>query len=80
MPDPLLLAHVLTVAAVLDAAVGVAFFIRWSANQGYGRGTPQYATARDSRRAAILAAVSALVILALAWLTPLGAVRLGGGA
>ena len=77
MPDPLLLAHILTVAALLDALVGIAFYVRWKGLRAHGRGTPLYARARDSRRAAIWAGASALVLLALAWLTPLGEVRLG---
>ena len=77
MPDPLLLGHVLTLAAVLDFLVAVAFYVRWQGLRAHGRGTPLYARARDSRRAAIWAGASALVILALAWLTPLGGVRLG---
>ena len=76
MPDPLLLAHVLTLAALLDALVGAAFFARWQSNKGYGRGTPQYATARDSRRAAVWALGSAILILLLAWATPLGDIPL----
>ena len=72
MPDPLTLAHILTVAAVLDALVGVAFYVRWRGLRAHGRGTPLYARARDSRRAAIWAGASALLLLALAWATPLG--------
>ena len=80
MPQPLTLAHLLTLAAVLDALVGIAFYARWRGLRAHGRGTPLYARARDSRRAAFLAGGSALVILLLAWATPLGDVVLGGAA
>ena len=76
MPQPLTLAHVLTLAAVLDALVGLAFYMRWSGLRAHGRGTPLYARARDSRRAAALAGGSALALLLLAWATPLGRIPL----
>ena len=76
IPDPLLLAHLLTLVAALDALVAAVFFARWTSLKGRGRGTPQYATARDSRRSALLTGGSALILLAIAWATPLGGIPL----
>ena len=76
MPQPLTLGHILTLAAILDALVGIAFYARWNGLRAHGRGTPLYARARDSRRAAFLAGGSALALLLLAWATPLGRIPL----
>ena len=75
-PDPLLLAHLLTLVAALDALAAIVFFARWSSLKRHGRGTPRYATARDSRRSALLTGGSALILLAIAWATPLGDIPL----
>ena len=58
----------LALLALLYGAWQLVVFVN---HRGHGRGTPQYARARDARRFALVAAALALILLAAGWLTPL---------
>ncbi|MDP8994120.1 MAG: hypothetical protein M3N07_03915 [Pseudomonadota bacterium] len=77
MPDPLTLGHLLTLAAALAALYALWQLAVWAGNRGHGRGTPQYARARDGRRYALWGFAAALLLVALGRLTPLGDMALG---
>jgi len=70
--------HVLMIAAGLAALYGLWQLSVWARHRGFGRGTPQYASARDGRRFALWSFAAALVLAGLC-LTPLCTVALGGG-
>jgi hypothetical protein len=72
MPETITLGHLL----VLLAALALLYAL-WQASiflkhQGAGPGTPQYARRRDGKRYAVWALLAALLLVALASLTPLG--------
>jgi hypothetical protein len=79
MPATINLGHVLLLVAAIDLVAAVGFVLSSQRHAGYGRGTPQYARARTSRRAALYALVSAVVFAAAGWLTPLRDIALMGG-
>jgi hypothetical protein len=72
------LGHVLLVLAALVALYGLWQLSIWARHRSYGRGTPQYAMARDGRRYALVSLAFALLFAGLC-LTPLCNVALGGG-
>ena len=78
MPATLYLGHVLALLVLLAILASIGFGFSWARHRGYGRGTPQYARARDARRSAAYALVAALVLAGL-WLTPLCDVAIAGG-
>ena len=73
------LGHVLLLVAAIDLVAAGGFVLNSQRYAGYGRGTPQYARARTSRRAAVYAVVSAVALAAVGWLTPLRDMALMGG-
>ena len=80
MPDPVTWGHVLMLAGVL-----VGLYALWQlaiafSNGGHGRGTPQYARARDARRSAFYAVAVAIVLILVGWATPLGGIVVSRGA
>ena len=77
MPQTITLGHLLLLLAALAivyALVQASIFMKHSSA---GRGTPQYARRRDGRRYAVWAMLVALLLLALAFLTPLGGMAIG---
>jgi hypothetical protein len=78
MMDDLTLGHVLIALAALEAIGAIVSALNWARYRDQLRGTPLYARKRDARRLTILLAVSAAALLALACLTPLGHIALGG--
>jgi hypothetical protein len=63
--------HVLMIAAAADALGAAIYASRWLKYKDELRGTPLYARRRDARRLALLMGAVALVLLAIALLTPL---------
>ena len=76
MPDPVTLGHVLMLVAALVALYGLVQLAAWLVNRSFGRGTPQYARARDGKRFAAWSFAVAALLLALACLTPIGEMAL----
>ena len=76
--ENLTLCHVLTALAALDLLAAVFFGMSWMKYSKELRGTPLYARGRDARRLTIWLAIGAVLMLALAYLTPLGDIALGG--
>ena len=75
--DNLTLGHVLVALAALEAIGAIVSALNWARYRDELRGTPLYARKRDARRLFILLAVSAIALLILACLTPLGDIALG---
>jgi hypothetical protein len=50
MPDPLYWGHVAMLVGLLAGLYGLWQAAIWAKYRGFGRGTPQYARARDGRR------------------------------
>ena len=63
IPDPITWGHLLMLAGLVAALYGAVQLVAYVRHRGYGRGTPQYARARDGRRFATLAAAAALALL-----------------
>ena len=78
MPENLTLCHVLTALAALDLLAAVYFGMTWMKYSNELRGTPLYARKRDARRLTIWLVIGAVLMLVLAYLTPLGDIALGG--
>ena len=76
MPDPITLGHVLMLVAALVAVYGLVQFAAWFGNRNFGRGTPQYARARDGKRFAAWSFAVAALLLAAGALTPLAGLAL----
>ena len=74
MISGLTVAHLLT--ALAAAAALVALMQYAAARRHAVPGTPGYARARDARRYAVAAGGAALILFALAWLTPFGPIVL----
>jgi hypothetical protein len=72
--------HILLLVAAIDLIAALGFVASAQRHAGYGRGTPQYARARTSRRAAVYAVAMAIAIAAAGWLTPLRDMAVMGGA
>ena len=72
MPDTITLGHVLILLGALCALYALWQASVFARHSGAGRGTPQYARRRDGRRYAVWALLAALLLFALAMLTPLG--------
>ena len=71
MPETITLGHLLMLLgalALLYALWQASIFLKY---RSFGRGTPQYARRRDGRRYAVWALLVALLLAALALLTPL---------
>ena len=79
MSATITIGHLLLLIAAIDLIAGLSFLASSRRHAGYGRGTPQYARARTSRRAALYAFVSAIAFAAIGWLTPLRDLGLMGG-
>ena len=73
------LGHVLLLAAAIDLVAAAGFMLNSQRHAGYGRGTPQYARARTSRRAALYAVVTAILLGIAGAATPLRGIALMGG-
>jgi hypothetical protein len=73
LPDPITWGHVLILLAALIGLYGLAQLVIWLRHRGpqHGRGTPGYARARDGRRYATWSILAALILVAIACLTPL---------
>jgi hypothetical protein len=71
IPDPVTVGHLLVLAAVLVGLYGLVQLGVWLRNRSFGRGTPQYARARDGKRYAIWALLAAALLAAIGCLTPL---------
>lgn len=76
MPDPITLGHLLVLAGGLVALYGTAQLAIMLANRSHGRGTPQYARARDGRRYGTWAILAAILLVALGAFTPLAGIAL----
>ena len=72
MPDTITLGHLLILIAALVALYALYQASIWLKQRGHIYGTPQYARARDGRRYAVWSLIAALILAALACLTPLG--------
>ena len=70
--ENLTLCHVLTALAALDLLAAAFFGMTWMKYNKELRGTPLYARGRDARRLTIWLVIGAVLMLALAYLTPLG--------
>ena len=79
MPVTITLGHVLLLAAAIDLIAAAGFMMNSKRYAGYGRGTPQYARARTSRRAALYAVVTGALFGIAGALTPLRDIALMGG-
>lgn len=73
MPDTITLGHVLLLLAAVALAYALLQASAFVKHQGAGPGTPQYARRRDGKRYAVWGLLVAILLLALATLTPLGA-------
>ena len=73
------LGHVLLLVAAIDLVAAAGFMMNSQRHAGHGRGTPRYARARTSRRAALYAVVTAIVFAIVGVLTPLRDIALLGG-
>ena len=78
MMENLTVCHVLVALAALDLVAAILFGMRWMKYSSELRGTPLYARGRDARRMTIGLVIGAIVLLILAYLTPLGAIALSG--
>ena len=78
MMENLTVCHVLTALAALDLLAAVFFAMTWMKYSKELRGTPLYARGRDARRLTIWLAIGAVLMLGLAYLTPLGDIALSG--
>jgi hypothetical protein len=74
------LGQLLMLAGALAALHGAWQLAAMLRSGGHGRGTPQYAAARDARRFAIWSFAAALVLILAGALTPLAAMPISGGA
>lgn len=75
--ENLTVGHVLLVVAAFEALGAIFCGLAWMRHRSELRGTPLYARGRDARRLTLWLAVSALFLLLLAALTPLGHIPLG---
>ena len=71
MPDPITFGHLLMLAGLLLGLYGLWQVLTWARHRGSGRGTPQYARARDGRRYAIWSLALAAFLFAAGCFTPL---------
>ena len=76
MIENLTLCHVLVALAALDLVAAILFGMRWMKYSSELRGTPIYARGRDARRVTIALVIGAVLMLALAYLTPLGGIAI----
>ena len=76
--ENLTLCHVLVALAALDLIAAAFFAMTWMKYSKELRGTPLYARGRDARRLTIWLVVGAVLMLVLAYLTPLGDIALSG--
>ena len=74
--ENLTVCHVLVALAALDLVAAALLGMRWMKYSKELRGTPLYARGRDARRLTIWLAIGAVLMLALAYLTPLGDIAL----
>ena len=72
MMENLTVCHILVALAALDLIAAAFFAMTWMKYSKELRGTPLYARGRDARRLTIWLVLGAVVMLALAYLTPLG--------
>jgi hypothetical protein len=72
MPETVTLGHLLILLGALAALYAAWQASVFARHGGAGRGTPQYARRRDGRRYAVWGLLVALLLFALALLTPLG--------
>ncbi len=77
MPDTITLGHLLSLLAALAALYALWQASIFMKHSSAGPGTPQYARRRDGRRYAVWGLLAALLLFALATLTPLGATAIG---
>jgi len=78
MMENLTLCHILVALAALDLIAAIIFGMRWMRYSSELRGTPLYARGRDARRLTIWLVIGAVILLILAYLTPLGDIALSG--
>jgi hypothetical protein len=78
MPATITLGHLLVAMGIADALVAALLGVNVSRNEGHSPGTPQYARARAAKRTALVALASAVVLVLLGLLTPLGDIVLIG--
>jgi hypothetical protein len=78
MMENLTLCHVLVALAAIDLVAAAFCAMTWMKYKDELRGTPLYARRRDARRLTIWLVLGAVVMLALAYLTPLGDIALTG--
>ena len=79
MPATITIGHILLLVAAVDLVAAAGFVMSAQRHAGYGRGTPQYARARTSRRAALYAVVTAVLLGIAGAATPLRDMTLMGG-
>ena len=71
MPETITIGHVLMLLGLLAGLYALWQALIWARHRSFGRGTPQYARARDGRRYAIWGLAAGVVLIALGCLTPL---------
>ena len=76
IPHPITLGHLLMLAGLLVGLYGVFQLASFLANRSHGRGTPQYARARDGRRYAAWALIGGALLFAAGCLTPLATIAI----
>ena len=71
LPDPITIGHVLMLAGVLAGLYGLWQLLVFLRHRGHGRGTPQYARARDGRRYAVWGIAGGALLYLIGCFTPL---------
>jgi hypothetical protein len=71
IPDPVTWGHVLMLAGVVALLCAAWQLLVWARNRSFGRGTPQYARARDGRRHAVWSAAAGALLYAAGCFSPL---------
>lgn len=80
VPDPVTLGHLLMLLGLLAGLYGLWQLSVFLRHRGHGRGTPQYARARDGRRFAIWAFALGALLYVAGCFTPLAEIAIAGGA